>query len=313
MDGLCSCSNFENLLCLAKSGRVEDGRHCDAIDLQKSVRDAILLSVLQAVEERLRPLRFVPGHRYDADVGYVDFLGRVNAAEAAARAAGTWAAPHPWLNLFVPKRDIADFDRIVFQSLLKRGVGGPMLVYPLLRSKFVPFLPPNVPRLLWSSLYHNINAGGLQVGSSDVGGAAGGGGGGGLLPGGAAAVQPALPGWAGGGAAAGGEPGRNRPVRRRGARSEALPAALPVGGAVAAPLWEAVGKVRGEEGQVRPLGRPRARPAHLRPPELVLTPATPPPVRCAVVWRVQSICGRWGPEFGWAHEMVLCDWWGAGS
>lgn len=97
------------------------------------------------MEGRLRQLRFVPGLRYDADVSYVDFLCRVNAAEAAARAAGTWAAPHPWLNLFVPKRDIADFDRIVFQNLLKRGVGGPMLVYPLLRSKFAPFLPQTSP------------------------------------------------------------------------------------------------------------------------------------------------------------------------
>ncbi|KAF2304273.1 hypothetical protein GH714_029098 [Hevea brasiliensis] len=36
----------------------------------------------------------------------------------------------------ISKRDIADFDRMVFKRLLKEGVGGPMLMYPLLRSKW---------------------------------------------------------------------------------------------------------------------------------------------------------------------------------
>ena len=94
-----------------------------------------LLVVLQDVDSLLGRLGFIEDMKFQVDVSYVDFLLRVKHAEVPARANGTWDAPHPWLNMFVSKRDIADFDRVVFKGMLKRGVGGPMLVYPLLRSK----------------------------------------------------------------------------------------------------------------------------------------------------------------------------------
>lgn len=72
---------------------------------------------------------------YQADHSYVDFLLRVKEAEKQARANGVWDAPHPWLNLFVSKSSIEDFDGSVFKKILKDGIGGPMLVYPILRSK----------------------------------------------------------------------------------------------------------------------------------------------------------------------------------
>lgn len=65
----------------------------------------------------------------------MEFLLRVKRAEQQAKDNGIWDAPHPWLNLFVSKKDIAGFDRLVFNNILKHGVGGPMLVYPLVRSK----------------------------------------------------------------------------------------------------------------------------------------------------------------------------------
>lgn len=81
-------------------------------------------------------LRHVRGLEFAADVSYEGFLSRVKRAEEAAKAGGIWeGAPHPWLNLFVAKADIADFDRRVFKRILRRGVGGPMLVYPLVKSK----------------------------------------------------------------------------------------------------------------------------------------------------------------------------------
>ncbi|XP_057799732.1 cytokinin dehydrogenase 7 [Salvia miltiorrhiza] len=88
------------------------------------------------VERLIEGLRFEEGLRFVADVGYMEFLLRVKRVEEEAKAKGIWSAPHPWLNLFVSKRDIADFDRVVFKNILKHGVGGPMLVYPLLRSKW---------------------------------------------------------------------------------------------------------------------------------------------------------------------------------
>lgn len=88
------------------------------------------------VNSLLGRLRFVEDLKFQVDVTYVEFLLRVKRAEEHARANGIWDSPHPWLNMFVSKRDIADFDRVVFKNMLKEGVGGPMLVYPLLRSKW---------------------------------------------------------------------------------------------------------------------------------------------------------------------------------
>ncbi|KAH6826301.1 cytokinin oxidase 7 [Perilla frutescens var. hirtella] len=93
-------------------------------------------SIDMKVEGLVEELRFEEGLRFEVDVGYMEFLLRVKRVEEEAKAKGIWAAPHPWLNLFVSKTDIADFDRVVFKNILKHGVGGPMLVYPLLRSKW---------------------------------------------------------------------------------------------------------------------------------------------------------------------------------
>ncbi|XP_042035431.1 cytokinin dehydrogenase 7-like [Salvia splendens] len=81
-------------------------------------------------------LRGKEGMRFEAELGYMEFLLRVKRVEEEAKAKGIWGAPHPWLNLFVSKNDIGEFDHVVFKNILKHGVGGPMLLYPLLRSKW---------------------------------------------------------------------------------------------------------------------------------------------------------------------------------
>ncbi|BAT78023.1 hypothetical protein VIGAN_02065100 [Vigna angularis var. angularis] len=88
------------------------------------------------VDRLLGRLRFIPGLKFQTDVSYTEFLLRVKRVEEHAKASGTWDAPHPWLNLFVSKSDIVDFDREVFKKILKDGVDGPILVYPLLRTKW---------------------------------------------------------------------------------------------------------------------------------------------------------------------------------
>uniref|UniRef100_A0A7N0V0F2 cytokinin dehydrogenase n=1 Tax=Kalanchoe fedtschenkoi TaxID=63787 RepID=A0A7N0V0F2_KALFE len=90
------------------------------------------------VNKMIGQLGFVDGMRFEVDVSYVDFLLRVKRAEQQAMANGIWDAPHPWLNLFISKNDIIQFDQLVFKNILKEGVGGPMLVYPLLRNKWDP-------------------------------------------------------------------------------------------------------------------------------------------------------------------------------
>lgn len=90
------------------------------------------------VGEMMRQLKYVRGLEFAAGVGYVDFLSRVNRVEDEARRNGSWAAPHPWLNLFISSRDIAAFDRAVLNGMLADGVDGPMLIYPMLKSKWDP-------------------------------------------------------------------------------------------------------------------------------------------------------------------------------
>ncbi|XP_060208580.1 cytokinin dehydrogenase 7 isoform X2 [Lycium barbarum] len=93
-------------------------------------------TVNMVVEKLLGRLRFIKHLRFEIDLTYMKFLLRVKHVEQAARDSGIWDTPHPWLNMFVSKRDIAAFNRIVFQNILKDGVNGPMLTYPLLRSKW---------------------------------------------------------------------------------------------------------------------------------------------------------------------------------
>jgi cytokinin dehydrogenase len=83
----------------------------------------------------MQSLKYIRGLDFTIDVSYVDFLSRVKHVEKEARANGSWTTPHPWLNLFISSSDIVDFDRHVFKNTLKDGIGGPMLVYPMVRSK----------------------------------------------------------------------------------------------------------------------------------------------------------------------------------
>ncbi|XP_076944411.1 cytokinin dehydrogenase 7-like [Bidens hawaiensis] len=84
----------------------------------------------------LERLRFMKDTLFKVDLSYIEFLLRVKEAEKQAKANGIWDAPHPWLNLFVSKSSISDFNHFVFKKILKDGIGGPMLVYPILRSRW---------------------------------------------------------------------------------------------------------------------------------------------------------------------------------
>ncbi|XP_043707726.1 cytokinin dehydrogenase 7-like isoform X3 [Telopea speciosissima] len=94
------------------------------------------ISLDKVVDQMLRQLRYCRNLRFEVNIGYMEFLLRVKQVEQAAKASGIWDTPHPWLTLFVSNRDILDFDRLVFKNILRHGVGGPMLVYPLRRSKW---------------------------------------------------------------------------------------------------------------------------------------------------------------------------------
>ncbi|KAJ0089804.1 hypothetical protein Patl1_13482 [Pistacia atlantica] len=81
---------------------------------------------------------FIPGFMYEADVTYLDFLNRVHRDELVLREKGLWEIPHPWLNLFVPKSGIFDFNNGVFKDILLKNnfTSSLVLFYPMFRNKW---------------------------------------------------------------------------------------------------------------------------------------------------------------------------------
>ncbi|XP_044472342.1 cytokinin dehydrogenase 2-like [Mangifera indica] len=95
------------------------------------------------VDEELKQMlknviSFIPGCIFMADVTYLDFLNRVHPDELALREKGLWDVPHPWLNLFVPKSRIIDFDNGVFKDILLKNnfTTSLVLFYPMFRDKW---------------------------------------------------------------------------------------------------------------------------------------------------------------------------------
>ncbi|GMH23395.1 hypothetical protein Nepgr_025238 [Nepenthes gracilis] len=90
----------------------------------------------QEIEALMKKLEFIPGSVFTTDVSYEDFLDRVHKAELKLRSKGLWEVPHPWLNLFVPRSRIADFNDGVFKGILGNNTSGPILIYPMNRNKW---------------------------------------------------------------------------------------------------------------------------------------------------------------------------------
>lgn len=79
----------------------------------------------------------IPGFRFTKDVSYTEFLNRVRPGELHLQSQGLWDVPHPWLNLFVPKSRISDFNDGVFKNIvLKNNITtGVVLIYAMNRNK----------------------------------------------------------------------------------------------------------------------------------------------------------------------------------
>ncbi|KAM7521164.1 hypothetical protein LguiB_020126 [Lonicera macranthoides] len=90
----------------------------------------------QQVDDLLEKLKYIPASVFTTDLPYVDFLDRVHKAELKLRSKGLWDVPHPWLNLFVPKSRIDEFDKGVFKGILGNKTSGPILIYPMNKNKW---------------------------------------------------------------------------------------------------------------------------------------------------------------------------------
>lgn len=97
--------------------------------------NVFVLGVMQKVETLLKKLNYITATEFTTDLPYVDFLDRVHKAELKLRSKGLWEVPHPWLNLFVPKSRIDDFDKGIFRGILGNKTSGPILIYPMNKNK----------------------------------------------------------------------------------------------------------------------------------------------------------------------------------
>lgn len=90
----------------------------------------------------LAPLQFDRELLFQTDATYFKFLDRLHEVEVELGSLGLWdQIPHPWLNIFVPASSIERFDMLVLKKLMTPNFNGPILVYPLNKSKYVHKLP----------------------------------------------------------------------------------------------------------------------------------------------------------------------------
>ncbi|OAY50659.1 cytokinin dehydrogenase 5 isoform X1 [Manihot esculenta] len=113
-----------------------DGGVLYCLEITKNYHQSNVDTIDQEVESLLKKLNFIPSSVFTTDLPYVDFLDRVHDAELKLRSKGLWDVPHPWLNLFVPKSRIADFDKGVFKGILDNKTSGPILIYPMNTNKW---------------------------------------------------------------------------------------------------------------------------------------------------------------------------------
>ncbi|XP_043708122.1 cytokinin dehydrogenase 5-like [Telopea speciosissima] len=106
------------------------------LEITKNYDEYTADTVDQEVEALLKKLSFIPASVFTTDLPYVYFLDRVHKAELKLRSKGLWDVPHPWLNLFVPKSKIDEFDQGVFKGILGNKTSGPILIYPMNKNKW---------------------------------------------------------------------------------------------------------------------------------------------------------------------------------
>lgn len=90
---------------------------------------------IQQVKETLSELSYVSSTLFSSEVTYEAFLDRVHVSEVKLRSKGQWEVPHPWLNLLVPRSTMKEFAKGVFGNILTDTSNGPVIVYPVKKSK----------------------------------------------------------------------------------------------------------------------------------------------------------------------------------
>ncbi|KAE9609895.1 hypothetical protein Lal_00006257 [Lupinus albus] len=135
------------------------------LEVAKYYDDQSQKNVNKGIQDLLQGLGYIPEFYYEKNVTFVEFLNRVRSGELKLQSQGLWDVPHPWLNMFIPRSQIMDFNSGVFNDIiLKRNItNGPVLVYPMHRSKWDDRMSASIPDedifytigFLHSSGFHN--------------------------------------------------------------------------------------------------------------------------------------------------------------
>ena len=97
-------------------------------------------------DDLLAGLCYESGTAEITDMGFLDFVYRLEPVIDLLKNIGLWGLPHPWLNLFLPG-DMAPWliETVLADTPATEMGGGPILIYPFRRSE-VPSPYPVLPR-----------------------------------------------------------------------------------------------------------------------------------------------------------------------
>ncbi|CAN1316540.1 Cytokinin dehydrogenase 6 [Linum perenne] len=113
-----------------------DGKTLYCLELAKYLDQDNKDAAYEEVMDLLSQLRYIASTLFISQVPYIDFLDRVHISEVKLRSKGLWDVPHPWLNLLIPRSKIHEFSDQVFGNILTDTSNGPVLIYPVNRSKW---------------------------------------------------------------------------------------------------------------------------------------------------------------------------------
>ncbi|KAI3709666.1 hypothetical protein L2E82_39432 [Cichorium intybus] len=118
-----------------------------SLEVVKYYDEFSIQTINEELDEIFKDLSFKTGFIFKKDVSFVDFLNRVRIEELKLQSQGLWDVPHPWLNLFVPKSGILEFNQHVFIDIIQKEAksSGPFLVYPMKRETWDDRMSATIP------------------------------------------------------------------------------------------------------------------------------------------------------------------------
>ncbi|XP_076891416.1 cytokinin dehydrogenase 6-like [Bidens hawaiensis] len=115
---------------------VSEGKTIFCLEIAKYFKQEDAHTIDQKVKSLLSKLNYNEFTLSISEVTYLEFLDRVHVSELKLQEKGLWDVPHPWLNLLVPKSKIHEFANEVFGKILMDTSNGPILIYPVHKSRW---------------------------------------------------------------------------------------------------------------------------------------------------------------------------------